>query len=504
MEICDRYSAFFEFNSHLIPRALSKFIEFVHHDHVKVKFRSWYLFLRFSKSLRQHIGNIAEQVVQAVGDLLPIQAELPDSASDNDDMSSDENDQSAGAKFNSQLYLYEAIGCICSAHAVPIDRQAGYIRSVVQSLLRDSDFEGHLNTAKAGDERATLQIHHLMMALGTLARGFSDWTPANTSAKSPPPAKLVSEEFTQSAEAILLALESLNSSFEIREAARFSFARLIGVLGNRILPQLPRWIDGLLSQASAKDEMALFLKLLDQVVYGFKSEIFDILNPLLTPFLQRVFASISEPANGTDEEIQLAELKREYLTFLLNIMNNDLASALISETNQPAFAAVISTIEHLARDITDYPTAKLAFAVLIKMAAIWGGPDIMLPSQQNGAVVNTTPQPSHAGFDRFMITRFSPLCWAIPSNPNFNARDAQGKQTLGEAANLQKAIFAKTGQSYLTYLGDAELRNMGMGDDDISEYLNALGTLDIKEFRKFFQVRIPLHLPYTSDADCIC
>ena len=484
MEICVRYSAFFDANSHLIPTALAKFVNFVHHNHVKVRTRSWYLFLRFTRSLRQYLGNIAEDIVQAVKDLLAIRAELPDETSDNDDMSSDESDQSASARFNSQLYLYEAIGCVCSAHAVPMGNQVRYIRSIITPLF--SDLEAHLGQAKEGDERSILQVHHLIMALGTLARGFSDWTPANTSSTSPPPAQAVSEEFAKTAEAILVALESLKNSFEIRTAARFAFSRLVGVLGNRILSQLPRWIDGLLSQTSSKDEMALFLRLLDQVVFGFKSEIFDILNTLLTPFLGRVFAGMNEPTAGTDDEIQLQELKREYLGFLIIILNNNLQSSLVSETNQNVFATVISTIEHLAKDTSDYPTAKLAFSVLARMVMTWGGPD--LPSQQSGTSPTTGPQPTLPGFDRFMMERFSPLCWAMPSDPTFNSKDAQANQALGEAAGLQKAVYSKTGQQYLIWLRDVELRNMGMGDDDIQGYLNALCNMDTKAFRQFFQV----------------
>ena len=328
METCVRYNTFFEANPHLIARVLENFIRFVHHDHVKVKTRSWYLFLRFIKSLRQQLGNIAPTVIQALADLLPIKAELSEETSDDDDMSSDENDQSADATFTSQLYLYEAIGCICSVHAVPVEDQVVYVQSVIDPLF--TDLEGHLGAARAGDERAALQVHHLIMALGTLARGFSDWTPGNTSPTAATPAKAISEVFARTAEAILVALESLNSSLEIRTAARFAFSRLIGVLGNRVLPQLPRWIDGLLSQTSSKDEMALFLRLLDQVVYGFKTEIFDILNTLLNPFLQRVFSGIAETVSGTDDEIQLAELKRAYLGFLLVILNNELGSVLIS------------------------------------------------------------------------------------------------------------------------------------------------------------------------------
>ena len=281
------------------------------------------------------MANIAQTVVQALGDLLPIKAELPDVTSDNDDLSSDENDHSANAVFNSQLYLYEAIGCICGSPAVPVENQVLYVRSVMDPLF--VDLEKHLGSARAGDERAVLQVHHLIMALGTLARGFSDWTPGSTAPSASAPGAAVSEAFSRTAEAILVALESLKSSFEIRTAARFAFSRLIGVLGSRVLPQLIRWIDGLLSQTSSKEEMALFLRLLDQVVYGFKAEIFDILNTLLTPFLQRVFAGLTDPIAGTDDQIQHAELKQKYLNFLLVILNNDLGSVLISSgTLQPS------------------------------------------------------------------------------------------------------------------------------------------------------------------------
>lgn len=331
MEICVRYYHFFDVNPQFISSTLERFIQIVHHDHIKVRTRSWYLFHRFVKHIRQHLGDIAQTVIQALSDLLPIKAEIPDEVSDNSDMSSNEDQQSASARFDSQLYLYEAIGCICSARGVLVENQVIYIRTVIAPLFQD--LEVHLDPAKNGDELAIMQVHHLIMALGTLARGFSDWTPASTSpSAAPPPANQVSLEFSRTSEAILLALESVSVNTEvIRAAARFAFSRLVGVLGSRILPQLPRWIDGLLSRTSTKDEMALFMRLLDQVVYGFKTEIYDILNTLLTPLLQRVFAGIAEPATGTDDEIQLAELKREYLSFLLVILNNSLEPVLVSE-----------------------------------------------------------------------------------------------------------------------------------------------------------------------------
>ena len=330
MEICVRYYAFFEANPQLIAPVLESFVQLVHHDHVRVQARSWYLFHRFVKHVRQNIGDIAQTVIQALGGLLQIKAEVPEVTSDNGEFSSDENDQNANSKFTSQLYLYEAVGSICSAHTVPVDNQVLYVRSIITPLY--SDLEAHLGPAKLGDERSTLQVHHLVMALGTLARGFSDWTPGSTASSTPPPAKIVSDEFMKGAEATLVALESLGSSFDIRTAARFALSRFIAVLGNHLLPQLPRWIDGLLPQTSSKEEMAFFLRLLDQIVFDFKSEIADVLNTLLTPFLQRVFLEIGDAAAGTDDEIQLAELKREYLNFLLVILNNSLERVLVSES----------------------------------------------------------------------------------------------------------------------------------------------------------------------------
>lgn len=322
-----RYYTFFEANPQLIAPVLEKFVQLVHHNHVRVQSRSWYLFHHFVKHVRQHIGDIAQTVIQALGGLLQIKAELPEVISDNGEFSSDENEQNANSKFTSQLYLYEAVGSICSAHAVPVENQVLYVRSIITPLY--SDLEAHLGPAKIGDERATLQVHHLIMAFGTLARGFSD---SSSGSSTPPPAKIVSDEFIKAAEATLVALETLSSVFDVRTAARFALSRFIAVLGNHLLPQLPRWIDGLLSQTSSKEEIAFFLRLLDQIVFGFKLEIFDVLNTLLTPFLQKVFLGIGEAAAGTDDEIQLAELKREYLGFLLVILNNNLERVLVSES----------------------------------------------------------------------------------------------------------------------------------------------------------------------------
>ena len=100
-----RYSMFFEANPSLITPVLEKFVVFVHHDHAKVRTRSWYLLQRFVKPVRNHTGDLAQSLIQSLGPLLPIKAELPEEGSENEDedVSSNENVETADARFNSQL-----------------------------------------------------------------------------------------------------------------------------------------------------------------------------------------------------------------------------------------------------------------------------------------------------------------------------------------------------------------------------------------------------------------
>lgn len=264
MELIVRYISVFELHKELIPRALESFVSNCHSSHVRVRTRSWYLFQRFVKTLRTHIVDVAPTVIHAVRDLLEIKAELSEDGDDG--MSSDDGTKN-DATFDSQLYLFEAVGSLSSSTSISPERQVIFAREIMSPIF--ADIEKHLSLVQNGNSRVVLQIHHDILALGTLARGFSDWAPA-TKSSAPPPNKLVSDEFEKVAEAVLVSLETLHNFFPIREAARFAFSRMVGVLGPRLLPTLPRWINGLLSKTSSKDEIQLFLRLLEQVIHGFK------------------------------------------------------------------------------------------------------------------------------------------------------------------------------------------------------------------------------------------
>lgn len=470
MEICVRYTVFFESHRHYIPKVLESFVRLVHHNHVRIRTRSWYLFLRFVKQLRGHVGNVAQTVIQSISDLLPIKAEVANNETADDDMGSDESDHSADAVFGSQLYLFEAIGCISSTSATPASDQALYARSVMEPLF--NDMSAHLPRAKSGDAQAVLQIHHIVMALGTLANGFADWNAAQTN--KPPPPTEISDEFARAAEAILIALSELNTNGEIRAACRSALTRLLGVLGAAVLPQLPQWIEGLLSQSSSKDEMAMFLRLLEQVVYNFKGEIYSILDLLLTPLLERVFGGLSEPVTGTDDEIQLLELRREYVSFVQVILANDLGGVLVSASNQGIFDSVITSIITIAKTMVhgNMVASRIGFNVLSRMASLWGGPDVATVGEN--PTTTGAPTPAFPGFDQFMLDRFHTACWELMQDTNFKPQsDAQAKQILNEIVGLQQVVYTKTGDSFIQHIRTVVFPQIGL---DSTDYLRALTT----------------------------
>ena len=124
------------------------------------------------------------------------------------------------------------------------------------------------------------------------------------------------------------------------------------------------------------------------------------------------------------------------------------------------------------------------------MTSVWGGPDKIGPGAN---VTPTSPIVSQApllGFENYVVERFSPLAWSIPASPGFASKDAQAKQVLQEAANLQLEIVKKVGEPYVERL-KTDLRGMGTGEEMVDQYLRTLagafeGQKKEKEWRTFF------------------
>src|SRR5207248_11738435 len=76
MNICVRYSSFFEKHTHYITTVLENFLKLVDHPITKGKTKSWYLLQRYVRLVRRRDGRLAETVIQTLSDLQTIEYAL--------------------------------------------------------------------------------------------------------------------------------------------------------------------------------------------------------------------------------------------------------------------------------------------------------------------------------------------------------------------------------------------------------------------------------------------
>ena len=329
MEICVRFHAFFELHPEYIAPLLENFVRLAHDGNSRVRARSWSLIHKIVKLFRARLSEHSDltKVIFGIRDLLSIKVEGPVPQDQEDIKSPEQVEWPSHKNFNSRLPLYEAVGCIYGMVPMSNENRMDYAmmtsNPVVQCL------EDNITPAKDGSALPRLHIQYAFMALGSLAKGFSERaTGVQSSTDDAMYSKQMTDYFEKISGGVLAGLVYLKVYPSIRAAARFAFSRYIVVLGSRIVPQLPGWIEALLWDNSSKDEMTALLRVLEQIIFGLKGEISEILNSLMVPLLQRVFAGLSEPTSGTDDSIQLVALQRQYLSFVTVIFQNNQDSSL--------------------------------------------------------------------------------------------------------------------------------------------------------------------------------
>ena len=118
--------------------------------------------------------------------------------------------------FDSQLYMFEAVGTLVNILFRTTEQQTALLLSVVKPLLDDLSL--NMQTAAKGtqDVLPIIKVHHVIMALGNIAKGFPDYPSPVPEGWIGPPL----EVFGQVAQAILMCLEAMNIFKVVRDAVR--------------------------------------------------------------------------------------------------------------------------------------------------------------------------------------------------------------------------------------------------------------------------------------------
>jgi len=173
----------------------------------------FYFFHRYIKELRNEISvNIVPTAIESIRDLLPIVAEIPEPEEPETDILSEATKDST---FASQLYLFESAGILCSQAYKNPAHQSALLLSLVKPLMDDLSLNFQaFRTQGPSDLIPIVKVHHIIMALGNIAKGFPDYpNPLPESYILPP-----LEVFAEMGQAILVCLEAMNVFKPIRDA----------------------------------------------------------------------------------------------------------------------------------------------------------------------------------------------------------------------------------------------------------------------------------------------
>lgn len=147
-------------------------------------------------------------------DLLTIEVEIPELEDADADLLTESVKSST---FDSQLYLYETVGILCSLVFKTPEQQSTLLLSLVKPLMSELSVNLQASTKGGQDITPIVKVHHIIMALGNISKGFPDYPPSLPEGYILPPL----EVFAQVAQAILVCLEAMNVFKVVRDAVCF-------------------------------------------------------------------------------------------------------------------------------------------------------------------------------------------------------------------------------------------------------------------------------------------
>jgi exportin-T len=248
----------------------------LHNPKSAVRARVFYLFHRFIKDNQREISlELAGTLLDGIRDILTIRVELPevDPNEPNDPLTE------ATSTPNPQLYLFETAGTLVHLFFKTPEQCAAFLLSVVTPLLEELSTNLRVFEGKQ-DVLPIVKIHHVIMALGNVAKGFPDYpTPVPEDFVLPP-----LQVFRNIAQAILMSLGAMKEFKVVRDAVRphpvsshiatecefsqtrFAFARIFATTGPEVTDLIPTLMVNLLTHFEGS-ELVDFINFVNLLVH---------------------------------------------------------------------------------------------------------------------------------------------------------------------------------------------------------------------------------------------
>ena len=461
-----RYSSSFLLWPEFIPGALSAFLDGrgLRNPRLGMRRRINYLFYRFVRDTRTAIpSEFVPKLLEGMQDAFYVQAVLPEAAPEEDPLIKATERASA---FDSQLYLFDTAGLLIAQLGQSPETQVMLFKAITAPLADQLQQAVQAFTADNSNLQLVLQVHHLILALSTLAKGFPDYDANRTSEPAWIP------EFKPVTEQILLALTALNQFLIIREAARGAFARIVTSAGPAVLPYIPTLINALVNEVS-EGELVDLLNFFGLITHKYKSDVRDVMDDLFIVLVNRIFSFLNQGVQGTDDLVRRSDMERAYFGLVNALLTAGLDGVLVSEKNQQLLQSVLQSLVFYAEN-GEPLSQRSAISVLMRLVSLWGA-----RSNNDASVL--------PGFEQFMYDAILPLVFQVPCKPSFDPSDAQSQLVLSELSALLKAIYQARGDEFIQYLTGAYLPSVQCPADMGMELAQNIQTLDVKALKRYLE-----------------
>ncbi|KAL4252303.1 Exportin-T [Abortiporus biennis] len=474
-ETAARYGDFFKVRKECIVPTLQAMVDSrgLHNQDSRLRSRVYYLFYKFIKEDKNDIPvDLAASLIDSIRDLLAIQVELPELDDPERDILT-EAVNNPGV-FDAQLYLFETAGTLVSLFSKSPEQASALLLSVVKPLL--DELSMNLQSVKGPDDvLPILKIHHIIMALGNIAKGFPEYPSPPVSETYPLPPLDV---FNQVAQAILVSLEAMNVFRVVRDATRFAFARILATTGPNVTHLIPALMSNLLTQFEPT-ELIDFMNFIGLLMHKLQEDLFDVLDQLIGPLTAHINNVLSQPVTGTDDQLTHTDTKRAYLTLLNSVMTSKLYGVFTSERNNGQLESLLGSMQRLAEDTSDPISQRSAFQFLGRCITVWAQPIAPNGSPQMGTTQGLP------GFERFIYERLVPTAFSVLSSPQFSLKDGQMLVVLHEICNFLQLVSKTRGEEAFNFFANVFLPAQNWPQETAVEFATKLRDLDSKAFKRY-------------------
>ncbi|KAM7480617.1 hypothetical protein LguiA_028830 [Lonicera macranthoides] len=463
LDTVTRYIKFVQENTQWIPLVLAAFLDErgVHHPNVNVSRRASYLFMKVVRLLKTELVPFIETILQSLQDTVSQFTSMLCASK-----------EPLGSEDGS--HIFEAIGLLIGMEDVPLEKQSGYLSSLLSPLCQQ--VEAMLANAKvqsSEDSPANIaNMQQIIMAINALSKGFSERL---VTASRPS----IGIMFKKTLDVLLQILVVFPKIEPLRSKVTSFIHRMVDTLGASVFPYLPKALEQLLADSEPKELMG-FLVLLNQLICKFKTAVQDILGEVYPVIANRIFnilprdAFPSGPGSNTEEIRELQELQRTLYTFLHVIATHDLSAVFVAPRSRLYLDPMMQLLLYTSCNHKEILLRKACVQIFIRFIKDW--------------CTGPFGEEKVPGFQTFVIEAFATNCCLYSVlDKSFEFRDVNTAVLFGEIVQAQKVMYEKFGHDFLAHFVSKALPAAHCPQDFAEQYCQKLQGNDFKALKSFYQ-----------------